>query len=254
MESVVQHPDEVIEPFVTEVKRLFGKGVVSVILFGSGATGDYIPKRSDLNFLVVLDEDAIAQIGKAQSLLSRWQRKRISLPLFLTKAYIKASLDSFPVEFLNMQSAYIVYHGEDVLKDLEFQADDIRLQCERELKGKLLQLRQGYILTKGKMKPSRILIMESIVTFTSIFRALLFLRKNSVPQTKQDVMLAACREFDLDEGVFSVLLSVKEYTTTLSQRQLDLNMKKYIAEIQKLVGTVDKMKFKDTTKPRRRKT
>ena len=254
MENAVKHPDEIIDPFVEEVKRLFGKGVISIILFGSGATGDYIPKRSDLNFLVVLDEESMDHIGKVQKMMAVWQRKKISLPLFITKPYIERSLDSFPIEFLNMQSAYIVVYGEDVLKALQFRDDDIRLQCERELKGKLLQLRQGFILTRGKSKALRLLITDSIVAFTSIFRALLYLKERTMPKTKQDVILSACREFGLDEGLFSVLLSVKEYTATLNQRQLDSNMKKYISEIQKLVGIVDNLKPQGSQKSRRRKS
>ena len=60
---------------------------------------------------------------------------------------------------------------------------------------------------------------------------------------KQSVMLATCREFELDEGLFSVLLSVRRYEAKLSREQLELNVQRYIDEIEKLSVTVDRMKL-----------
>lgn len=253
MSSIPTKFEDVLSQFNDEIDQLFGKKVVSIILFGSGATAEYVPKRSDINFLVVLTPDGIEQIGNIKKHVTRWKKMKISLPLFLTKAYIEASLDSFPIEFFNMQSAYRVISGEDVLKELRIKKEDLRLQCEREMKGNLLKLRQGFIQTGGRAKALRLLIVESIVTFISIFRAVLFLKGNEVPKTKQDVLLTTCREFGLDEGLFSVLLSVKGYEAKLKREQLESKVKKYISEIDKLGQTVDRMKF-DKKKKRNRRT
>jgi hypothetical protein len=39
----------------------------------------------------------------------------------MAKSYIESSLDSYPVEFLNMQKKHILVYGEDVLRDISFQ-------------------------------------------------------------------------------------------------------------------------------------
>ena len=243
MRSNPDKPEAVFDPFCQEVQQIFGKDVVSIILFGSAATDDYIPKKSDINFLVVLTPRGIEGIDAVQKYVARWEKRNISIPLFLTKEYIEASLDSFPVEFLNMQLVYRVLKGEDVLKGLKIKRTDLRLQCERELKGNLLKLRQGFIETGGRVKPMRMLIVQSVVAFSSIFKGLLYLKGQEVPETKQEVLLAACREFKLDEGLFSVLLSVKRYEARLSRNQLEKNVKRYIQEIQKLSTIVDRMTF-----------
>jgi len=36
--------------------KVFGNDLISVILYGSAVTNEYIPKKSDLNFLIVLSE------------------------------------------------------------------------------------------------------------------------------------------------------------------------------------------------------
>jgi len=248
MSSVPQKLDEAFSRFTKDTEVLFGKEVVSVVLFGSAATDEYVPKKSDINFLVVLTQKGIEQIRRVQKFVTRWQKRGISLPLFMTKAYIEASLDSFPIEFLNMKSAYRVIVGEDVLEGLQFKKEDLRLQCEREMKSDLLQLRQGFIQTGGKAKALKQLIGQSIVAFTSIFRALLYLREEEVPKTKQGVLLSTCREFGLDEGLFSVLLSVKGYETKLSREQLASNVQRYISQIEKLSRAVDRMEFGKKTK------
>jgi len=94
---------------------------------------------------------------------------------FSHKNYIESSLDTFPIEFLNFKTSYRLITGEDVLKDLTFEKKFVRLQCERELKGKLLQLRENFLETEGKKKNIEALIRLSLPTFFSIFQAVLFL-------------------------------------------------------------------------------
>ena len=236
--------DELITQFSGDVNRIFGKDLQSVILFGSAVTDDFVPGKSDLNFLVVLSESAMGHLDRVQKPLKKWQKNKISVPLFVSEEYIKASLDSFPIEFLNMQTAYRLISGSDVLKELKFSKSDIRLQCERELKGKLLQLRQGYIQTGGKAPALQSLVSQSIVTFTSIFKALIFLKDLDVPVLRAEVMLTMCREYELDEGLFSVLLALRGSSAKLSGEELLRNVKRYIFEIARLSELVDQMKVK----------
>ena len=241
MNPISQKKKRTFEKFTEEIKQLFDRELISIILYGSSASTDYIPKKSDINFLVVLTKKGIEKIGGAQKFIDRWNRRAISIPLFLTKEYIKGSLDSFPIEFLNMQSAYQIIFGEDVLKDLKINEKDLRLQCERELKGKLLLLRQGFIMTRGKRRELRALINRSIITFISIFCGLLYLKNIEIPKTKQEILLSTCREFGLDEALFSILISLRGTKVKLHQSQLEQNCLKYISEIEKLSECIDQL-------------
>jgi predicted nucleotidyltransferase len=244
MGSLSDKIEQTITQFSEDIQKTFGDAIVSIILYGSAASDEFIPKKSDLNFLVVLTAKGIDQIDRVHKLFPKWTKKRIALPLFLTKGYIQASTDSYPIEFFNMQCCYRMIRGEDVLKDLSLKKEELRLQCERELKGKLLQLRQVFILTKGQPSALRALIGQSIVTFTSIFRALLYLRGKEIPKEKQEVILAACREFtEIEETLFSELLEIKNTGKKVSKEQLKTHVRNYIAQIQALGESVDQMKF-----------
>jgi len=234
-------PKALSDWFLEELKEAFDGQILSVILYGSAVTRDFNPKKSDFNFLVVLTDEGIGRLATVQKRVGAWKRKGITVPFFLTPEHIQTSLDSYPVEFLNMQQAYRVVNGEDVLKNLDIRKTDIRLQCERELKGKLIQLRMGYILTQGKRQRLFDLIDLSLISFTAIFKALLHLQGMEVPPVRQDILRATCDSFGLDVGLFTMLHSIQSHEIKVSREQMADNVEKYILEIQKLSRMVDKL-------------
>jgi len=241
MSSIPSALHKTLQKFQEDVQSLFGQEVVSVIVYGSAVTDDYVPKKSDVNTLIVLSENGITNLQPVQKVIKGWHKRDLASPLFLTESYITASLDSFPIEFLNMQTAYSVLQGKDVLADLSIDQKDMRLQCERELKGKLLQLRQGFIQTQGDKRYLKSLISESIVTFVAIFRALLRLKGKDIPSLKKEVIDQACQEFKLDASLFSTLFDIRTGAVKLSKDELEEKLKEYINQIRSLSQQVDKM-------------
>jgi predicted nucleotidyltransferase len=229
-----------IQPFITDIQLLFGDHTVSLIVYGSAATEEYVSKKSDINVLVVLDDEGIQNLLPVQKKITRWQKQGVR-PLFLTESYIDRSLDSFPIEFLNMQSAYHVVTGKDVLTSLDIARQDLRLQCERELKGKLLHLRQGFVMTRGQKGALKTLIKESVGAFTAIFRVLLHLKGKDIPAARQDVIQQTCKIFDLDEDLFSTLFAIRQDATKPSQSELEKIVASYIQQIDTLSNQVDEM-------------
>ena len=242
MGSLPESLQKIIQKFQTDINSLFGDHVASVIAYGSAATEEYVHKKSDINILVVLDEEGIQNLQPAQNMIGGWRKQGLR-PLFLTEEYIERSLDSFPIEFLNMKTTYHVIRGKDVLQSLTFDLKDLRLQCERELKGNLLHLRQRFIATEGKKNELMALIKESIVAFTSIFRALLFLKSRSIPENKQDTLLETCKVFELDVALFSRLISIRKGTDKPSQNELKNLVDTYIRQIRLLSQYVDAMEL-----------
>ena len=95
----------------------------------------------DLDFL-----DLLAPLGK------KYGKKQIAAPLIMTPKYIDESSDVFPMEFLNIKLLHYPVFGNDIFKNLEISASYLRRQCERELKARLIGLRQGYISAAGDAK------------------------------------------------------------------------------------------------------
>jgi hypothetical protein len=221
----------------------FGTDLISVILYGSALTQEYVPKKSDLNFLIVLSEEGIEQLHRTHDLAAKWRKKKVGTPLFLTKAYIASSLDTFPVEFLNIGQNYKVILGEDVLADLSFEKDFVRMQCERELKGKLLLLRERYVETGGKANALRSILSETVPTFVFVFKGLLYLLDREVPTTKEETISQLADGLNVDEELFLTLLRIRKGTLKPSAGELETIFQKYVREIRNLALLMDKKDF-----------
>jgi predicted nucleotidyltransferase len=239
MAKIPKTPQEIFPEFVADLKGIYGEGLQSIILFGSGARGDYVPGKSDINFLVVLDEKAIDDLERAQPLIPKWKKRAVAVPLIMTKAFIRSSIDVYPVEFLNMKRHYHVVHGEDVLKDLVFDGKALRLQCERELKGKLMLLRTGFLETAGKAEDLRRLMAASITAFLSVFGALLLVRGREIPKERRDIVPAVAQTYGLDAAPFLRCIDLREGKKDLSLGDLKTIFRSYTGEIQKLIKAVD---------------
>jgi predicted nucleotidyltransferase len=241
MATIPTDPKEIFPEFTKDYRDSYGKDLISIILYGSAASGNYIPKKSDINFLIVLSEEGINQLKKSFKTVAKWHKKKVSTPLFLSKSYITSSLDTFPIEFLNIQKSYQVVCGEDILKELTFHKSHLRLQCERELKGKLLQLRRVYLESGGKTKDLRLIIENSLTAFTSIFMALLYLKDIDPPAEKRKLISLIAQEMGVDEQVFTHLLKVKEGSEKPSAETLNALCEDYIKEVRRLSYAVDQI-------------
>lgn len=239
--SIPDKPEEIFDEFLQDIQLAYGDDLISVILYGSGAKGEYVPKKSDINFLVVLTASGIEQLEKALEFIPKWNKRGVAVPLFLTKSYIAAALDAYPIEFLDMKTHNRLVHGEDVLSALQMDKTHLRLQAERELRGKLLSLRQGFLSTGQDRDRLRAMLGATISTFVAIFEALLFLKGEVIPKSKAEVIEKTAHTFGIEKSTLVQILNIKSGQWHGSRVQLLQIAKNYIKEIRKLIDIVDKM-------------
>ncbi|HID30443.1 MAG TPA: hypothetical protein EYP19_10635 [Desulfobacterales bacterium] len=239
MSKAPKNPEEIFPGIVDDYRRLFAEDLISVIVYGSAASGDCIPGKSDINFMMVLSEMGIDALDRAFDLIAKWKKRNVTTPLFLTEAYVRTSLDVFPIEYLNFQNSYELVYGKDILKDLSFDGKSLRMQCEREVKGKLLLLREAFLESRGKAKDLQQLIAQSLGAFVAIFNGLLHLKGKDLPNHRRDVIKNVCQAFQIDSDLFEKLLNVKEKRVKLTSPEITQLFKAYLKEIQKLWKIVD---------------
>ncbi|HOI73917.1 MAG TPA: nucleotidyltransferase domain-containing protein [Syntrophales bacterium] len=241
MGKIPQRPEDIFETFRDDIKKAFGEDLKGLILYGSGARGEYMPGRSDLNFLVILTDAGIDHLDRAFGIVSSWSKRRVAIPLFMTKSMILQSLDCYPVEFLNMQLHYVPVYGEDVLRGLAFDRSNLRLQLERELKGKLLHLRTGFLETQGKDKALARLIAVSLTAFLSLFTALLYLKGIAAPRDRRELIRETAVAAGLDGNIFEKCLDIRENTRNPRGAEALALFKSYLREVGKLCDIIDKL-------------
>ncbi|MBW2038979.1 MAG: hypothetical protein JRI46_05185 [Deltaproteobacteria bacterium] len=242
MAKTPKRPEDIFPEFIKDYQETYGDDLLSIVLYGSGARGDYIPRRSDLNFLIVLTEEGIKGLRRAFKVVAKWRKRRVTTPLFMTEEYIATSLDAFPLEFLNIKRHYRVVWGDDPLAEISIHKKQLRLQCEREVKGKLLQLREAYLSSEGRGRDLVAVASQSITAFISIFQGILYLRDREIPDRRGEVISKIAAETGLDEGPFLQLLQVKEGKAKLSSKEMQALMDGYIEEVRRLAFWVDELR------------
>ncbi len=241
MAKIPKVPSEIFGEFSDDMKSVYETDLISIILYGSAARGDYVHRKSDINFLVILTEMGIKSIERTFDLLKKWRKRAVTTPLFLTPEYIRSSLDSFPLEFWDMQKFHQIVYGEDLLRGLEIRRSDLRLQCEREVKGKLLHLRQNFLNSDRKADRLRMLLVYSVPSFSTIFNALLFLKNETTPHSRRDIFLNTAKIFGLDREVFERILRLRYEKLKLKKDELLTLTRAFIEEIRKLSQLVDQL-------------
>ncbi len=241
MAKVPKKPEEIFVEITREYQGIFGADLISIILYGSGAGQDYIAGKSDLNFLIALTDQGIARLDPVLEIAARWQKRNVAIPLFMTCSDIMGSLDAYPIEFLNMKRQYVLVSGRDVLAELAFDPCHIRLQLERELRGKLIHLRSGYLATEGSPKKIRELIGLSLTAFVSLFSALLYLKNVDIPHGKREVITAAGMAFGIDVALFLTCEEIRRKADRLSSDEVKEIFRDYLKEVGRLCEEIERM-------------
>ena len=241
MSRIPKKPEEIFEEITGEYQKIFGAYLISIILFGSGAGEDYIPGKSDINFLITLTDQGIDRLDRALETVARWRKRNVAIPLFMTRTYLEGSQDAYPIEFLNMKRHYVVVSGEDILAELAFDRRHIRLQLERELKGKLLHLRSGYLATEGNAGKIRKLITASLTAFISLFSALLYLKNIEIPHGKREIITAAGNAVGIDAAIFLKCEEIRRKADRLPHNEVKAVFQAYMKEVSRLCDQIDQM-------------
>lgn len=237
--------DEIAErfkPFQDEILRNYKDNIHSITITGSALTDDFDPKKSDVNSVFVLDEMDLKFLEILAPLGKKYGKKRIAAPLIMTPEYIKDSLDVFPLEFLNIKLLHKTIFGEDLFQDLKIDPSDLRLQCERELKVRLIGLRQGYLSCSGDRKILTDMFIDSFSGYIPLFRGIIVLLGKEPPLTNHDVLTALEEVSGINTRVFRTVLKEKKQKTKLSMEQLNTIFEDYYTAMEKLGDITDDIK------------
>lgn len=241
MAKISNKPQDDFTSLTENYLKVFGSDLVSLILYGSAAGGSYIKDKSDINLLIVLTPDTIDKLADAFSTIKYWRKRGYAIPLMMTKPFISSSLDSYPIEFINMKNNHILIYGEDILEQIDVNKENLRLQIERELKGKLLLLRQGYLEIEGKPRHLKKLISHSFTAIISIFNALLYYKKGTMPSERRNTISELAEVFEIDTNTLLQCADIKEGIKSRSGEDITVLFLKYIFQIAALCDVVDSL-------------
>lgn len=240
--EVPREAQAAVQRFTAEVRKAFGPSLLSVILYGSAASGEYVPGRSDLNFAIVLSEISLEALARCRPYLAGWRKDGIALPLLLTPADIHRSADTFPVEYLDICEHHVLLDGADYFADLQVDPRHLRFQIEHELKAKLLALRQAYLAGLDQGSAEAViedLLGASVPALLALARNLLRAASQRPPARKVDTPVALERAFGVSLPTLTELAARRARGATLSAGDPVGRLGRYLADVDTLARVAD---------------
>lgn len=194
---MIEAVERALAPFLEGTDAALGPGY-SAVLYGSAVRGDFVPGRSDVDLMLIVDDLSPAVLRTLEAPFARWRKSDFQPPLILTRAEWDAATDAFPIEIADMRACYKVLRGADPLAGVAPHPGDLRLALEREFRGKLLRLRQGYVASNGDPAALGALAGRSAGTLMVLLRALLTMLGRAVPKDPLQVGVAGAEALGVD--------------------------------------------------------
>ena len=233
--------DRVVGPFLSQVDAALGSGY-SAVLYGSAARGDFVPGRSDLNLLLITDDLSPASLSRLGGAFAGWRRSGYEPPLVILRSEWARATDVFPIEITDMRCGYQVLRGADPLAALHVAPADLRHALEREFRGKLLRLRQGYVAAASDAAALGALAARSAGTVLVLLRSLLVLLERAVPHEPVQVAAAAAAAMGIDG---EPLLNVVRHRADRGWRCSPAEFEGYLDAVARAAGFLDQLQLGD---------
>ena len=161
-----------LDDVVEQLRAAYGAHLTAVVLYGSAAKGEHT-RQSDYNVLLLLDAIDGATLAAASSVARAWRDAGNPPPMTMTVDEWHRSADVFPMEYADILERHRVLYGVAPFNGVQVSKENLRLQLEQQVMGKLLQLRQGALLAGTDGKRQLELLTASLSTMMVLFRAVL---------------------------------------------------------------------------------
>jgi hypothetical protein len=232
-----------LDELVGQLQKVYGSMLQSVVLYGSAAAGEHIPKRSDYNVLVIVDELTMDHMRTGAAVARAWGEDGNPPPLTLTLDEWRGSADIFPMEYADILERHRVLYGTPPFDGIEVNRRDLRLQLEHEAMGKLLKLRQGVLAAGGDSKQQVELLAASLSTIMVLFRAVERLHSGAPPPTDYERLSRdVAQRVGLDAGPFVRVVQHVRGSAKIGSSDVSAVLTGYLDGVHRLVSYLDRYK------------
>jgi predicted nucleotidyltransferase len=155
-----------LDRVVAVLTKTLGANLHSLLLYGSAVRGNLVPKVSDLNLLILLEEST----PEAHAAITEAIRGPVRIePFILGRALLARSLQAFAVKFLSIKRNYRVLHGQDPFATLTVDEGLARFLCEQALRNLWLRSVRAYVVFgQDRTRYTRFLTKVTPALFTDL--------------------------------------------------------------------------------------
>jgi hypothetical protein len=226
-----------VSEMVARTSRVLGDRLDSIVLYGPEVHGDAYREIEQLNLLLVLRDLEPQTLRLLGDPVSFWLKRAQPWPRLFTLDLMRDSLDVFPIEFLDITRHHRVVFGHDPFAGFVPDPTHLRIQCERELREKLMRLREGYVESRGVARTLRKLLSASFASFAPVWRGCLHLLAVEVPLHDTEVAEALCRRLELE---FAPFAEIARIASGSSRADIEEAYVRYDRELTQVIARIDR--------------
>lgn len=234
-----------LDELVAQLRAAFGTELHAVVLYGSAAAGEHLPKKSDYNVLVLVDSLDANRLVAASATIKAWSDAGNPAPLTLTMREWEGSADIFSMEYADILERHKVLFG-NFNTSVRVDPAHLRLQLEHEAMGTLLQLRRGALAAGNDAKAQLALLEGSASTVMVVFRAALRLRGEVPPTDNVELITKVGAVSGMDAAPFARVVRHKRGESVIKSPDVAGTLAGYLSGMQQLVRYLDQFSGRKT--------
>lgn len=219
-----------MKKLIDNLKKEFKERLVCVGLHNIG----FMIEEKKNGLLVILDKTEGRDLQIIKYIYVKYGRK-VSNPIIVNETFFRNTGNIFCIEALEMQENLNILYGKDPLHDIKIEKENLKKQCEYELRGKLLTLKGSFLSAYWERKTLHDLLIRSAYNFSLIIKNLLYLKEKEVKnKTKEEL-------FDLFEETYTKKLSALRKIVQLKKTPLSELIPlftQYVDEMEAIVAII----------------
>ncbi len=208
------------------LKDALGDNIISAFLHGDCLMEGFNPFKEPWLISFWLKDNSPTKLKVLQDLLRQAEKDKVKFGYYFTDDFFKTASDVFPLEFLHISNRNEPIIGEKPLQGFVPGRKELRLQCERELRGALVHLHGNYVY-RYRGRTSIDFYIDAERTLLPILYGIRYIETGMYPASKDEVR---------EQYPFLKIAPPGTFDEEVSGRA-----ENYILEVQKILEYIDKM-------------
>ena len=192
-----------------------------------------------MSVLVVVRDGEPEKLAVFATVIGRFAKKFGKPPFVITHDDLRTSTDIFPIRYQNLQSDYEVLAGIDVLAELTFEVEHLRLRCEQELCNVLLRLRNRFVINHDQPLALTKTLEQAAGPFLVALATAVELKTGLTPENADATLAAAQKMLNLNDSSIAAIRTIAERGS--SENNVNQSYAAFVATAEAAVRMVDKL-------------
>lgn len=215
--NTTKDPQELLTEITGNLKALLGANLHTCLAFGSVVRGNFNPKTSDINLLIVLTEPSVAAYQAIAGVIQQFGKIE---PFLLERRGMERTMRVFAVKFKSIQRNYRLLAGEDPFTGYKVPDSLSKLLCEQAIRNLRLRLTHDFVKIGEKRIPMSHRLHSAATSVFVDMSEMVRLQGVAVPNPWPERVPVISKTLDIPETLLNEILEVKAKPRSFSSEEI----------------------------------